>query len=166
MESPIIVTEIAVNEWERLRKIRLASLLENPDAFGGTFDIESHYSEDEWHNRIVKLDFLVASKSKVDIAMMYIEALNGDNGATCWIGGCWSDPSYRGQGALRALFDYLDKHVVAKGWMRQGLGVWTDNESAIKAYRALGFEDAGFRRESEKQPGRFYMHMIRDTLSK
>ncbi|MEI6867747.1 MAG: GNAT family N-acetyltransferase [Actinomycetes bacterium] len=81
----------------------------------------------------------------------------------CWIGGCWSDPKYRGKGAFRRLFDYLDKNSIAKGWERQGLGVWADNSEAIGAYRALGFDYAGELQPSERSPGRFYVHMVRNS---
>ena len=164
MDGMVTVSNLLSDDWDRLRKIRLASLQEDPDVFGGSFEAESQYSQAEWQNRFEKLAFLVASKNDLDIAMMYVETFPGDHDATCWVGGCWSDPRYRGQGALRAIFNYLDQHAVEKGWIRQGLGVWTDNLNAIKAYDALGFKDIGFRRESEKQPGRFYMHMVRDSV--
>jgi GNAT superfamily N-acetyltransferase len=98
----------------------------------------------------------------MDVGMLYIEVLNGDHGATCWIGGCWTDPSYRGNGVMRALFNYIDHHAKEKDWVRQGLGVWIDNLLAIKAYESLGFTFAG-----EKMPGsradKFFQHMIRDV---
>jgi GNAT superfamily N-acetyltransferase len=94
--------------------------------------------------------------------MLYIEVLKGDHGATCWIGGCWTDPIYRGNGVMRALFNYIDDCALEKDWKRQGLGVWVDNLLAIKAYESLGFTFAG-----EKMPGRregkFFQHMIRDV---
>ena len=164
MDGLIKVSILSLDEWDRLRTIRLASLQENPDAFGGKYEVESLESQSEWRDRFAKLDFLVASKKEVDISVMYVETFMGDHGATCWVGGCWSDPRFRGQGAMRAMFDYLDMHAVEKNWVRQGLGVWTDNVSAITAYEAIGFKDVGFRRESEKQPGRFYMHMVRDAV--
>ena len=151
------------NEWPRLRNLRLASLKENPEAFGGQLDSESVFSETQWREKFVKLDFIIASVDGVDVGLMSIEVLKGDYGATCWIGGCWTNPDYRGQGALRALFEFVDDHALDKGWQRQGLGVWTDNERAISAYKALGFSVAGEKRASERQPGRFYMHMVRDS---
>ena len=159
MEVELFTSE----QWQRLRDIRLRSLMESPDAFGGKFDIESGLNENDWRDKFTTLDFLVASVSKVDIGLMSVEVLIGDYGATCWVGGCWSDPEYRGQGILRAIFDYVDIHAIEKGWQRQGLGVWTDNYSAIAAYTAIGFNHAGQKRPSDRQPGRFYIHMVRDS---
>ena len=153
------------DDWQRLRGIRLRSLLESPAAFGGKFESESTFSETQWRDKFSNLDFVVATHDEIDIAVMSVEVLIGDYGSTCWIGGCWTDPHYRGQGALRALFEFLDLHALEMGWKRQGLGVWTDNEAAIAAYQASGFSAVGEKQASERQPGRFYMHMVRDSVS-
>lgn len=92
---------------------------------------------------------------------MNSEILDGDFGATCWIGGCWTDPAYRGVGALRVMFDYLDLHAANRGWQKQGLGVWQDNYGAIAAYEKLGFVAMGEPQESSRKPGKFYQRMIR-----
>jgi RimJ/RimL family protein N-acetyltransferase len=160
------VTLLHPDEWARVKDLRLRSLRESPDAFGGDLVTESAFSEIQWRSKFSQLDYLVATISSEDIAIMSVEVLDGDHGATCWIGGCWSDPDFRGQGAFSALFRFVDFHSESKGWQRQGLGVWTDNFSAIEAYRALGFIDAGERQESERRSGRFYMHMVRDSKAR
>ncbi len=93
------------DEWFRLRAIRLKSLTVNPEAFGGTLEVESAEDEGAWREKFAKLDFLIASINGVDAAVMSIEKLDGDFGATCWIGGCWSDPAYRGKGLLRSMMN-------------------------------------------------------------
>jgi GNAT superfamily N-acetyltransferase len=92
--------------------------------------------------------------------MLSVEVLNGDFGATCWIGGCWSDPRFRGKGLMRAMFAYIDEQE--KDWKIQGLGVFTDNYSAIAAYEKLGFVKMGDDTASTRQPGKFYQRMIRN----
>ena len=94
--------------------------------------------------------------------MLYIEVLKGDHGATCWIGGCWTDPISRGNGVMRALFNYIDSHAQEKGWIRQGLGVWVDNLIAINSYKSLGFTFAGEKMPGSRE-GKFFQHMIRDV---
>lgn len=165
MNMYLKVDLLNVDEWPRLREIRLRSLRESPDAFGGSVDAESLCTESDWRERFARVDFIVASIAGVDVGLMSVEVLKGEYGATCWIGGCWTDPDYRGQGVLRALFGFVDAHAADKGWLRQGLGVWTDNEKAIAAYKAIGFSVAGERQASERQPGRFYMHMVREPIN-
>ena len=161
MNASILVEQIEPNDWERLRSIRLQALTESGHAFGGTLEAESAEAESEWRAKFEKNDFLVASVDGVDGAMMYIEVLNGDFGATCWVGGCWSDPRFRGKGLMRAMFGFMDQQD--KDWRIQGLGVWTDNFSAITAYEKLGFVKMGEDTESTRKPGKFYQRMIRKS---
>ena len=157
----MICHELVPDEWERLRDIRLRSLKENPEAFGARLEIVSAFTESQWRDEFSKLTHLVATTNQVDISTMTIEILEGDFGATCWIGSCWSDPIFRGKGALRAMFEYLDQHADTRGWSKQGLGVWIDNDSAITAYEKLGFVAMGEPQESTRKPGKFYQRMIR-----
>jgi GNAT superfamily N-acetyltransferase len=161
MNNGVVVEIIAPNEWQRLRSIRLQALTESGHAFGGTFEVESAEDESAWRAKFEKNEFLIASVDGVDGAVMYIEVLNGDFGATCWIGGCWSDPRFRGKGLMRAMFTFIDQQN--KDWKIQGLGVWTNNYSAIAAYEKLGFVKMGEDTESTRKPGMFYQRMIRES---
>jgi GNAT superfamily N-acetyltransferase len=162
MNNGVVVQEITANEWQRLRAIRLKALTESGHAFGGSLETESAEDEATWRLKFEKNDFLIASVDDVDAAMLFIEVLNGDFGATCWIGGCWSDPQFRGKGLMRALFTFIDQQE--KDWKVQGLGVWTDNFSAIAAYEKLGFVKMGEDTASTRQPGKFYQRMIRKSV--
>jgi len=162
MNNGVVVELISPNEWQRLRSIRLQALTESEHAFGGTLEAESIETETAWRAKFEKNDFLIASVDGVDGAMMYVETLNGDFGATCWVGGCWSDPQFRGKGLMRAMFTFVDEQE--KDWKIQGLGVWTDNYNAIAAYEKLGFVKMGEDTESTRKPGLFYQRMIRKSL--
>jgi GNAT superfamily N-acetyltransferase len=162
MSSDVTVELLAPDEWQRLRSVRLRALTESGYAFGGTYEAESAEDESSWRLKFEKNDFLIASVNGEDAAMLYIEILKGDFGATCWIGGCWSDPKFRGKGLMRALFTYIDQQD--KDWKIQGLGVWTDNFSAIAAYEKLGFVKMGEDTASTRQPGKFYQRMIRKSV--
>ena len=161
MSHNVIVEIIHPDDWFRLRAIRLKSLQVNPEAFGGTHEIESAETESEWRKKFEKLDFLIASIDGRDAALMSVEELDGDFGATCWIGGCWSDPAYRGKGLLRAMMNFVDQQD--SGWQVLGLGVWIDNYSAIAAYEKLGFVKMGEDTPSTRQPGKFHQRMIRKS---
>ncbi len=75
MSQEVRVEIIHPNEWQRLRAIRLKSLRVNPEAFGGTYEIESQEDEAAWREKFVKLDFLIASVGGVDAAMAAYEKL-------------------------------------------------------------------------------------------
>lgn len=161
MSQEPIVELLEPNDWQRLRSIRLQALTDSGHAFGGTLEGESAEDEAAWREKFVKNDYLIASVDGRDVAMLSVEVLNGDFGATCWIGSCWSNPDFRGKGLLRSLFTYIDKQD--KDWKIQGLGVWTDNYTAIAAYEKLGFVKMGEDTESTRKPGMYYQRMIRKS---
>lgn len=162
MSRDVVVELLAPDEWQRLRSIRLEALTDSGHAFGGTYEAESAEDESTWRLKFEKNDFLIASVNGKDAAMLYIEILKGDFGATCWIGGCWSNPKFRGKGLMRALFTYIDRQD--KDWKIQGLGVFTDNFSAIAAYEKLGFVKMGNDTASTRKPGKFFQRMIRKSV--
>ena len=162
MPHTITCVELHADDWARLRDIRLRALTDSPHAFGGTFENESAFDEDKWRLEFQKQTYVISSVDGVDAGMMYVENLQGDFGATCWIGGCWSDPDYRGIGVMRSLFNYIDNHSSEKGWQRQGLGVWADNLVAINSYKSLGFTFAGEKMLGDTS-GKYFHHMVRDV---
>jgi len=162
--SQIAVELLNVEHWARARELRLASLRDSAHAFGGNLETESAHGETEWRAKFETLNYLVASVDGVDSAIMTVENLKGDFGATAWVGGCWSSPEYRGIGLLRAMFKFVDQHAQEMGWQRQGLGVWEDNYSAIAAYEKLDFVAMGERQPSSRVANKFYIRMIRDAV--
>ncbi len=162
MIGPVRIERLAEDDWRRLRSIRLRALKDSEHAFGATHEAESAEEDEFWQRKFEKCDYLIASVNSVDAALLSVEVLDGDFGATCWIGGCWSDPRFRGKGLMRAMFTFIDQQN--KDWKIQGLGVWTDNLSAISAYEKLGFVKMGEDTESTRKPGKFYQRMIRKSF--
>ncbi|MEN9324458.1 MAG: hypothetical protein RL414_212 [Actinomycetota bacterium] len=163
MNPAITVKELGEDSWTRYRDIRLAALESDGHAFGGNLESERLFTESQWREKARQYVAVVAVVNDEDIAMMTIENLSGDFGATCWIGSCWVDPEFRQHGALRALFEYVDLQATARDWLVQGLGVWVDNQIAITAYEKLGFAKMGEKQESTRKPGMFYQRMIRNA---
>ena len=160
----INVGQLSEDDWGRLRDIRLAALENDGHAFGGNLEAESAYDESAWREKFQIFTGAMAEVDGKDVGFMSIENLKGDFGATCWIGSCWIRPEYRGKGVLQSMFDFVDQVAAERDWLIQGLGVWVDNEIAIKAYQRLGFEMMGEKQESSRKPGMYYQRMIRKTL--
>ena len=163
--SQIKVELLTAEQWARARELRLASLRDSAHAFGGNLETESAHSESQWRAKFENLNYVVASVDGVDSAIMTVENLKGDFGATAWVGGCWSSPQYRGVGLLKAMMKFVDEHAQEKGWQRQGLGVWEDNFSAIAAYEKLDFVVMGQPKLSTRVANKFYIRMIRETAN-
>ena len=165
MHQTPTVEELHEDEWARLRDIRLAALENDGHAFGGNLEAESAYDEFAWREKFTIFSGVIAHVDGNDVGFMSVENLKGDFGATCWIGSCWIRPEYRGTGVLKSLFDYVDERATDRDWLTQGLGVWVDNEVAIKAYEKIGFAMMGEKQESTRKPGMYYQRMIRKTPS-
>ena len=80
--NQIAVELISADQWARAKELRLASLRDSAHAFGGNLETESAQSESEWRAKFEKLNYLVASVDGVDGAIMTLENLVGDFGAT------------------------------------------------------------------------------------
>jgi RimJ/RimL family protein N-acetyltransferase len=165
MSGEIRVEELSPNQWERLRDIRLAALRNDGHAFGGNLEAEGAMSENEWRAKFEIFTGLIAVLDGVDIGFMSVENLNGDFRTTCWIGSCWVGSEHRRKGALRALFEYVDQLSHERNWKIQGLGVWIDNDGAIRAYEKLGFSQMGEPQESTRKPGLYYQRMVKTVTS-
>ena len=161
MVSNIIATELSPSNWKRLRDLRLAALDDSPAILAGKLDEERNFTEEQWRETFKKLSYVVATNDGKDVAMINLENLAGDFGATCWLGGLWSNPEYRGAGAVRAIFNYIDSVASLRGWMVQGLGVMESNTSAITVFEKYGFTKQGDRVESRGKPGNYYFRMIK-----
>lgn len=157
------IDELSLGDWQRLRDIRLASLLDTPEAYGERYEVVVEFGQDQWLERMSHLTFLIAVLDDKDSAIMSVEELQGDFGATIWLGGCWVAPEFRGQGIMKAMIGYVDSVAQQRGWHRQGLGVWHDNYAAIAAYERLGFVKLGDLQESTRKPGMYFQRMFRDT---
>jgi GNAT superfamily N-acetyltransferase len=164
MTSAVLVEELTEDQWRRYRDIRIAALESDGHAFGSSLEAELRYSEAEWRSKARQYVGIIASVASEDIGIMTVENLKGDFGATSWIGSCWVHPEYRQHGALRALFHFIDLQATERNWKKQGLGVWIDNDVAIKAYEKIGFVTMGEPEESTRKPGLFYQRMIRDAV--
>ena len=160
------VSQLTEDDWSRLRDIRLAALAGDGHAFGGNLAAESEYDEVAWREKFKIFAGVIATLDGSDVGFMSVENLKGDFGATCWVGSCWVHQDFRRKGVLRALFEFVDEHAAERDWPIQGLGVWVDNEIAIRAYEKLGFEKMGEKQESTRKPGMFYQRMIRKTVAR
>lgn len=138
------------DDWERLRRIRLAALADSPDAFSGTLAEAAALPDAEWRRRATP-----SSSSACFIAVA--------DGS--WIGMCvvlmreatelvsvWVEPSHRRRGAVTALLE------AAIEWCRQhghpDLLVWVNaaNVPAIAAYEKAGFRPTGLSQPFPNRP--------------
>src|SRR5262249_43352483 len=120
MPAEITVRRIRVEEWERLRVIRLHALADTPMAFGSTLADEQARPDEFWCGRAAggavdddRATFIAERDGTwVGISTCVLEA-GGTGERPAWVFGMWVDPAVRRQGTAQALLRVL------AGWARE-----------------------------------------------
>lgn len=164
------VEVLGSDAWARVRALRLAALTSDPYAYGATAEREAAYDESHWRETAAQDLWLAAVIEGHDVGVMAVEAVLPpmvvDACPTfvegcAWLYGCWVAKDARGSGVPAAFVQFLDGIAGDRGWRRQGLGVFTDNVRARRAYERLGFVTAGEPLESRRKPGTYFQPMFR-----
>ena len=128
------------SDWEVLREIRLASLLDAPTAFGTTYVAAAANTEAQWRDRAAgrgpgRFVLALVDGAAVGMAGAVVNAA-GEFGLIAM----WVRPEHRGGGAAAKLVEAIKANAIARGYSRVVLDVSTENQRATAFYRKLGFE--------------------------
>lgn len=148
-------------DWQQLRDMRLRALYESPQWFAAKIEVESVRKPEEWKKELETAHWRLIADSKNNVGMMAVSPAEPIRGADCWLFGCWIAPEFRGQGLMDFVIEELDRICRMEGWEKQGLGVWPNNERAIRAYKRYGFYEGGEPRPSRSRPEQLYVPMFR-----
>lgn len=135
----MIVRPTTEADWETLREVRLAALLDAPTAFGLTHATAAAYGEEQWRDR-------AAGRTRAEYLLAFADGeaagmIGGFVGAASELNliGMWVKPACRGTGAAAALVDAVKARAVEQGQERVVLEVSPDNARAAAFYRKQGF---------------------------
>ena len=127
-------------DWDVLREIRLASLLDAPRAFGTTYAVNAANTEVQWRDR-------AAGRGPARFVLAFVDGeAVGMTGAVVNAAGefgliaMWVRPGHRGASVAAALVEAIKADAIARGYSRVVLDVSVENERATAFYRKLGFE--------------------------
>lgn len=134
--------------WELYRDLRLSSLLDSPDAFGGTHALEAARSAEVWQSRLA-----AAATSSLDLPLL---ARVGELPAgLCWakrdsahlsfvnLYQMWVAPQFRGAGIGGALLERCVCWARSIGAAEVRLGVTIADSPAHRLYIRHGFLPVG-----------------------
>lgn len=135
----MIIRSTTDEDWEVLKEIRLASLLDAPTAFGVSHATVAAYSDSDWRERAAnrgQAQFLLALLNGKAVGMVggVISATSDLNLIAMWV-----RHEYRGTVAAASLVDAIKERAVSHGHARVILDVSPDNERALAFYRKQGF---------------------------
>jgi GNAT superfamily N-acetyltransferase len=144
----VSVREASTEEWQVLRDIRLAALLDAPDAFDSTYEEQAACQEAEWRHRIASGSTFFA----------FLPGANGTDPAglvrgfqdmpgTVELVSLWVRPQARGRGVgdalVAAVIDW------AKARKAGSVHLWL---TEANFYARLLYERCGFSLTGERQP--------------
>ncbi len=152
----------APDDASRLREIRLRALQDAPYAFGADFIVESEKPIEYWQKYLDESNWCIAVSDGQDIGLLAVDLADADRGSDCWMSSWWLEEDCRGKGVPKLMLAWLDNLCGLKGWNRQGLGVWPENERAISAYLKLGFVKGEKPLQSRSRPDKMYLPMYRN----
>jgi ribosomal protein S18 acetylase RimI-like enzyme len=159
----IEIVTVTVNDFERLRALRLAALKDTPDAFGAKYEDEVNKPISEWQGRLKNTNWCFVVADGVDIGLLAVDRAEKDRNSDCWLSSWWIRDEFRGSGIPKLMLNWLEQLCIEKNWEKIGLGVWPDNLRAISAYKKLGFTEAEKLLPSRSIPGLMYLAMYRNV---
>jgi ribosomal protein S18 acetylase RimI-like enzyme len=171
-----LVREITADDWELMRDVRLAALVEAPYAFASTYAREAAFTEDKWRGRITdrSVTFFAqhqpgnaapagpapanagpADEVPAGLAGVYVE-----DGAADLVS-MWVRPSARGLGVGEALVAAAAAWAKANGFGSLFLWVTESNAPARRLYERCGFSPTGESQPLPSDPGLTEIRMSR-----
>jgi len=159
----IEIVTATVNDFDRLRALRLEALKDTPDAFGAKYEDEDEKPILDWQNRLKNTHWCFAVADGVDVGLLAVDRAQKDRNSDCWLSSWWIHQDHRGSGIPKLMLNWLEQLCIEKKWEKIGLGVWPDNLRAISAYKKLGFTEAEKLLPSRSIPGLMYLAMYRNV---
>jgi GNAT superfamily N-acetyltransferase len=126
------------DEWELLRTLRLASLLESPAAFASTYEEEAELPAPVWRQRTSRLAVAFCDGEPVGL----VGVIESEE-QTPELIAMWVAPSARHSGAGAALVTWAMQRVREMGHPAVELWVADGNDDAARPYRRHGFVITG-----------------------
>ncbi|MCW2815081.1 MAG: hypothetical protein JWN84_2536 [Nocardioides sp.] len=135
------LARVVPDDWQRLRKVRLAALGESPEMFGSTWEREQAFDEAEWRRRAARPATFLASRAGVDVGMAGAYEIDGG----WYVMGMWIATAARGTGVVDVLLEACEAAARDAGATTIALGVMEDNPRGRRAYARHGYEPTGVR---------------------
>jgi ribosomal protein S18 acetylase RimI-like enzyme len=148
--SGVRIRQAVPGEWERVREIRLRSLLDSPDAFGSTLEHERAFGQPEWVEWIEGWEggTNALHVAEVEDGGSWVGMAVGSRTGTerrAHLYAMWVEPAWRTRGVGARLVGEVLAWAASQGARSVVLGVTETNEGAAAFYERLGFADTGLR---------------------
>jgi GNAT superfamily N-acetyltransferase len=158
----VAVRPVTGDDWEILRQVRLAAMLDSPEAFGSTYERELSFTEARWRDRIARSPWWLAWRDGEPIGLIGAFTIDPESAPTDrHVVSMWVDPAARRQRVAWLLLDIVASWALHDGAASLSLWVADGNEAATTLYEAYGFEMSGKSGPLPSDPQRCEFHMTK-----
>ncbi len=147
---PVEIVRLTADDWRAHRDLRLASLLDSPDAFGTTHAENAGFDEATWRSRLEAVTYWQARAVGEPVGMVGLWEVVDDDFEVAGVAGpvpflisMFVRPRARGQQVGAALGRVVLDEARARGHEAVVLDVTSGNEAARRLYARLGFVFTG-----------------------
>ncbi|MDQ4085737.1 MAG: GNAT family N-acetyltransferase [Actinomycetota bacterium] len=147
--TEVTVDVLSEDDWQTYRRLRLASLESDPDAFAADQAEEQAYDEELWRARMRRSRRLLARRGEEEAGVASVGQARDDEGIAEGVAelfGMWVRRELRGTGVAWHLVTAAADQARQDGYRQLRLWVATDNGRAIGFYSSYGFRPADERR--------------------
>ncbi|HEY4802690.1 MAG TPA: GNAT family N-acetyltransferase [Paraburkholderia sp.] len=151
--SPVLVRPATEEDWQILKTVLLAALLDSPTAFGLNYATAAAYSEQQWRDCAsdrTQPQYLIAMEQGQAVGLIG-DAINRSREYN--LIAMWVHPTCRGMGIAGRLVDAIQARAIGRGHRRIVLKVSPDNTRAVGLYRRHGFKFLPEWEALANQPG-------------
>ncbi|MGY0235427.1 GNAT family N-acetyltransferase [Longispora urticae] len=134
----VAVRRLGAEDWEVTRRLRLAALLDAPDAFGGSYADTLARPEEQWRSWPGGGPVFVAELDGLPIGLVC--GYPHPDGRAELIS-MWVAPEARGRRVAAQLIDAVADWARQSGAEALELHVYPHNQAAYQAYARYGFTD-------------------------
>jgi GNAT superfamily N-acetyltransferase len=147
----VLIREVASDDWQLLRDVRLTALLEAPSAFGSSYEREAVFSETDWRGRIEArgVSFLAYLP---EVSPAGLAGSFGDRPGVAELVSMWVAPAARGRGTGEALVTAVVDWAKNHDYREVHLWVTESNVHARGLYERCGFVPTGERQPLPSNP--------------
>ncbi|MEX3921431.1 N-acetyltransferase family protein [Paraburkholderia sp. BR10872] len=151
--SPVLIRPTSEEDWQILKTVLLAALLDSPTAFGLNYATAAAYSEQQWRECAsgqTQPQYLVAMVQGQAVGLIgdAISRTREYNLIAMWV-----HSKCRGLGIASRLVNAIQARAIERGQRRVVLRVSPDNARAVGLYRRHGFQFLPEREALANQPG-------------
>ena len=147
------VRVLGEEDWRHYRDIRLAALLDAPEAFVATRAQEEGLDEQAWRERMRRSRRLVAERGGSALGVVSLGPGDPQHPGTGELFGLWVAQEGRGDGVAWGLVEAGAAQALSDGRSHLGYWVGTDNGAAVAFASSFGFRPTGTRRPVQLEQG-------------